>query len=74
VVAGRRLDELGEASSVLAPVELARVDNNTGNSRAVAADPLGGRVDNNVGSVVDRAEEVAASTKGVVDLGVSVWF
>lgn len=67
VVALGRLDELREARGVLAPVELARVDNDTADGGAVAADPLGGRVDNNVGAVLDGLAEVAAGTKGVVD-------
>lgn len=66
------LDHLRETSAVLAPVKLARVDNHTSNSCAMAADPLGGRVDDNIGSVVDRAEKEAASTKGVVNLGSAV--
>ena len=67
VVAVRGLDELGEAFAVLAPVELARVDNDTANGGAVAANPLGGGVDDNVGAVVDGTDKVTSSTKGVVD-------
>lgn len=67
VVALRRLDELGEARGVGSPVELARVDDDTADGGAVAADPLGGRVDDNVGAVLDRLAEVAAGTEGVVD-------
>lgn len=62
------LDELGEAGAVLAPVELARVDDDAADGCAVAADPLGGRVDDNVGAVVDGSDEVTASAKGIVDL------
>jgi hypothetical protein len=54
---------------VLAPVELARVNDDTGNGGAVAADPLGSGVDDDVGSVVNGAAEVTTSTEGVVDLG-----
>jgi hypothetical protein len=68
VVALGRLDELGEPLAVLAPVKLARVDNDAADGRSVAADPFGGRVDNDVGAVVDGADKVAAGTKGVVDL------
>lgn len=67
VVTLGRLRELGEARRVLAPVELARVDDDTANGRAVAADPLGRRVDDNVRTVLDRLAEVAARTEGVVD-------
>ena len=71
VVALGRLDELREARAVLAPVELARVDDDTADGGAVTADPLGGRVDDNIGAVDDGADEVAASTVRVVDLTVS---
>lgn len=62
------LDELGEAGAVLAPVELARVDHNAADGCAVAADPFSRRVDDNVGAVVDGADEVASRSEGVVDL------
>jgi hypothetical protein len=68
VVAVGGLGELGEAGSVLAPIELAAVDDDTANGGAVAADPLGGRVDDDVGAVLNGADKVAASTEGVVDL------
>lgn len=60
--------ELGEAVFVLEPVKLARVDDDTADGGAVAADPLGGRVDDNIGAVVDGADVVTTSTKGVVNL------
>lgn len=41
VVALRGLDELGESLAVLAPVKLARVDNDAANGGSVSADPLG---------------------------------
>lgn len=68
MVAVRGLVELRESGGVLAPVELARVDNDAANGGAVAADPLGGRVDDDVGAVLDGSDKVATSTKGVVDL------
>jgi len=52
VVALRRLRELREACRVSTPVELAGVDDDAGDGCAVAADPLGGRVDNDVGTCV----------------------
>lgn len=67
MVAIRGLDHLRESLAVLAPVEAAAVNNNTANSRAVATNPLGRRVDNNVGTVLKRANKVASSAKGVVD-------
>lgn len=67
MVAVRGLDELGEAVAVLAPVELAGVNNDTANGGAVAANPLGGGVDDNVGTVVNGTDKVASSAKGVVD-------
>lgn len=71
VVALGRLDKLREARAVLTPVELARVDDDAADGGAVTADPLGGRVDDNIGAVVDGADEVAAGTERVVDLAVS---
>ncbi|KAB8760612.1 hypothetical protein FH972_026604 [Carpinus fangiana] len=67
VVALAGLDKLGEALAVGAPVELAAVDDDAADGGAVAANPLGGRVDDNVGAVVDGAHKVAAGAKGVVD-------
>lgn len=57
-----------EASGVLAPVELAAVDDYTADGGAVAADPLGCAFDDDVSAMVDGAGEVAASTEGVVNL------
>lgn len=68
VVAVRGLVELGESVGVLEPVKLARVDDDTANGGAVAANPLGGRVDDDISTVVDGADEVTASTEGVVNL------
>lgn len=68
VIALRGLDELGEPGAVLTPVELARVDDDSADGCAVAADPLGGRVNDNVGAVVNGSDEVAASAKGIIDL------
>lgn len=68
VVAVRGLVELGEAVGVLEPVKLARVDDDTADSGAVTADPLGSRVDDNIGAVVDGADVVTTSTEGVVNL------
>lgn len=68
VVALGRLDKLREARGVGAPVKLAAVDNDTADRGAVAANPLGCGVHDNVGAVVNRAQEVTTSAKGVVDL------
>lgn len=70
VVTLRRLDHLGEPLGVLAPVELAAVNHNTRDGGTVPADPLGRRVHDDVGTVVDRAHKVATSTESVVDLDV----
>lgn len=45
----------------------ARVNDNTGDGGTVTADPLGGRVDDNVGTVVDGTDKVSAGAKGVVN-------
>lgn len=68
VVALGGLDELGESLAVLAPVKLAGVDDDTSNGGSVAADPLGGRVNDDVGAVVDGANKVSTGTKSVVNL------
>lgn len=54
---------------MLTPIELARINDYTTNGGSVAANPFGGGVDNDIGSVVDRSNEVTASAKCVVDLG-----
>ena len=48
MVALRGLVELRKARRVLAPVELARVNDYTGDGGAMTADPFGGGMDNNV--------------------------
>lgn len=60
--------ELRETSSVLAPIEFSRVDDDAPNGGSMAADPFGGRVDNDISTMVDGTDEVTSSTKGVVDL------
>ena len=61
------LHHVWEASSVSTPIELAGVDDNSSNSSSVATNPLGSRVDDDVSTVVNWANEVAAGAKGVVD-------
>lgn len=68
VVALGGLDHLREPRRVRAPVELAAVDDDAADGRAVAPDPLGRRVHHDVGAVLDRAHEVAARAERVVDL------
>lgn len=68
VIALGWLNELGESLSVLAPVELAAVNNNTGDGRAVTANPLRRAVDDDIRTVINGSAEVAASTECVVDL------
>ena len=65
VIPGRRLGEDGEVA--VAPVEVARVDDDAADRGAVAADPLRGRVDHDVRAVLDRPAEVAARAERVVD-------
>lgn len=68
VVALGRLNKLWEAGTVLAPVKLARVDNHAANGGAVATNPLGSGVNNDVGAVIDGTDEVTSCAKGVVNL------
>lgn len=60
--------ELGKPIWVTAPVKGATVDNDATNRGAVAADPFGGRVNDNVYAVVDGTTEVSGTAKGVVAL------
>jgi hypothetical protein len=60
--------ELREASSVLGPVELSGVDDDASDRGSMAADPFGGRVDNDISAMIDRTDKVTSSTKSVVDL------
>lgn len=53
---------------MLAPVELAAVDDHTADGGAVAADPLGRGMDDDVGAVVDGADEEATGSECVVNL------
>lgn len=69
MVTSSGLNELGEARAVGTPVELAGIDDDAADGGAVAADPLGRRMDNDVGAVVDGAREVATRAEGIVNLG-----
>ena len=68
VVALRGLDHLGETAGVLAPVELAAVNDDASNGSTVAANPLGGGVDDDICAMLDGSDEVSTCTEGVVDL------
>ena len=48
------IDEVGSEARIVAPVELAAVDDHAADRGAVAADKLGGRVHDDVGAEVDR--------------------
>lgn len=54
---------------MLAPIEVAAIDHDTGDSGTVATDPFSGTVDDDVGAVFDGLDEVAASAESVIDLG-----
>lgn len=68
MIALRGLNELRESLSVLSPIEVAAVNDNASNGGTMSTNPLGGAVNYNVGTVIDRASEVASSTEGVVNL------
>ena len=53
---------------MLAPIKFSRVNDHASNGGAMASDPLGGAVDDNVGAMVDRAAEKPTSSKGIVNL------
>ena len=65
MVAGVGVSKGGKLAAGL-PVELAGIDDDTAQRGAVAADELGGRVDNDVRAVLDRTDQVR-SAEGVVD-------
>lgn len=68
MVAFARLDHLREAlaGAFAAPVEFAAVDDDAADCGAVAADPFRGRVDDDVGAVLQGLHVVAACAEGVV--------
>ena len=53
---------------MLAPIELAAVNDDTSNGSTVTANPLSGGVDDDIRAVLDRSDEVAAGTESVVNL------
>ena len=61
------LGEAGELLDVLRPLEPAAVDDDAADDRAVAAEELGGRVDDDVGAVLERADEVRRRDRVVDD-------
>ena len=65
MIAGVRLCD-GSVLTALLPVELAGVNDDAAQRGAVAADKLGGRMDNDVGTMLDRADQVGRA-EGVID-------
>jgi hypothetical protein len=61
------LGEAGELLDVLRPLELPAVDDDTADDRAVAAEELRRRVDDDVGAVLERADEVRRRDRVVDD-------
>lgn len=53
---------------MLAPIKLAAINDHTANGCAVTTNPLGCAVNDNIGTVFNRTEEVATSSECVVDL------
>ena len=68
MVSRRWLNKLWESSSILAPVELAAINDHTTNGGTVSSNPFSCTVDDNVGAVVYGAAEVATSSKCVINL------
>lgn len=62
------LNEVGEASGMLSPIELTTVDDDTTDRGTVATNPFGGTFYDNVGTMVERAKEITTSTKGIINL------
>lgn len=68
MIAGTGLRELGESLRILRPGEAAAIDDDTGDSSTMAANPLCGTVDNDVGTVTKGLAEETTSAEGVIDL------
>lgn len=68
MVSRRWLNKLWESSSILAPVELAAIDDHATNGGAMSSNPFCCTVDDNVGTIVDGAAEVTTSSKCVINL------
>ena len=66
VIRGVRLGQAGEALDVLRPFELAAVDDDAAEGGAVAAQELGDRVHDDVGAVLEGADQIGGRD-GVVD-------
>lgn len=66
MVAVARLDHLREARGVGAPVEVPAVDDDAADGGAVAADPFGRGVHDDVCAVVEGAAEVTTGAESVV--------
>lgn len=53
---------------MLVPVEAAAVNNHSTDCSTMSANPLGRRMDNDVGAMLNRTDIIATCTKSVVDL------
>ena len=67
VVGGVRLGQARETVGMRGPVELAGVDDHAAHDGAVSAHELGGRVDHDVGAVLDGTQQVGRGERGVHD-------
>lgn len=65
------LDQLGEPSGMLAPIESASVNDYTGDRGAMPSNPFGGTVDDDICSVGNRTAEITSCCKGVINLELS---
>ena len=54
---------------MLSPVEFAAINNYTSDGSAMATDPLGCTVYDNVGTMLKGASKITASSKGIINLG-----
>jgi hypothetical protein len=60
--------KLWEASSILSPIKLAAVNDDTTDGGSMATDPFSSAVYDDIGTVCDGAAKEASSTECVVDL------
>ena len=63
-----RVMELGKPTWMTAPVKSATIDDNAAYRGTMAADPFGGRVNDDVDAMFDGTTEVSSTAKGIIAL------
>lgn len=65
MVSRKRFGEFGELSAA-SPIEIASIHDDAAENSSMSADPLGGRLNDDVGSELDGLDEVSTTAKGVL--------